>query len=407
MPIDLGAPESLTDPAGFFAALLDPDRGGGDVHRHGAPAGWAIVGHEAVAEAFRDAETLSADRVGVLERVAAARDEDFGLVVELLSGWTIFRDPPAHTRLRAPVRDAFTRRRTRSLAGRVEAVVEDAVDDMVRGAVDGVADLTGAVARPVPALVVGELLGVDPDRRPLLQAWSDDLAAIVFSLHPSATPPAPVVAAARSFHELFGDLVDRARGAGDDSLVARIADLDASFTRTELVGLCTMLLFAGHETTTSVLQSSAVLLAEDPALAAACADPDADLDPVVEELLRVAGPARTMVRKASVDHERAGVAVRAGENVLLSIAGANHDPRTFTDPGRHDWRRDPNPHLSFGWGLHHCLGAHLARLEVATFLRVLRRRVGEVRLARPSVLHGNVLGSARGPVLLDVSEVPT
>jgi len=391
--LDLGSPAAIVDPAGAFAPWLAV----GDVHRHARPKGWAVLGHAAVAEAFRDAERLSADRVVVLERVAAERGDELSLVVELLAGWMIFRDPPAHTRLRVPVRDAFTHRRVQGLAGLVEEVVEQAFDDL-EGSVDG--DLTATVAKPVPALVIGALLGLPPEERTLLQGWSDDLAAIVFSLDPRATVPGPVVRAARAFHGLFGRLVDDPPPGG---LVERIAEAVDGFSRTELVGMCTMLLFAGHETTTTMIQNATALLLERPELAEQLRAPEADLGRAVDELLRVQGPARTMARKARVDHERGGVVVRAGETVLLSIAAANHDGRVFDDPGRLDLARDPNPHLGFGWGLHHCLGAQLARLEMTTYLAVLLRRFPELRPRGPvPALAGSAMGAGRGPIRIEV-----
>jgi len=390
--VDLGRPEAIADPAAFFGPLLAV----ADVHPHGRPRGWAVLGHDAVADAFRDADHLSADRVSVLERVAARRGEELRIVVDLLSGWMIFRDPPEHTRLRVPVRDAFTHRRVQGLADLVEEVVERAFDDL-EAHPDG--NLTATVAKPVPALVIGALLGLAPDERPLLERWSDDLATIVFSLDPSATVPGPVVRAAQAFHELFGRLVDHP--PTDDGLVARIADRVEGFSRTELIGMCTMLLFAGHETTTTLIQNATALLLECPELEAHLRSPGADLDLAVDELLRVQGPARTMARKARVDHERAGVLIRAGDTVLLSISAANHDPRTFEDPGTIDLARDPNPHLGFGWGLHHCLGAQLARLEAATYLRVLLRRVPELRARGPvPPLVGSAMGAGRGPIHL-------
>lgn len=394
---DLGCTASIVDPAGYFAPWFER----GAIHRHRRPRGWAVIGHEAVASAFKDSETLSADRVSVLERVAARRSEEFRLVVDLLSGWMIFRDPPVHTRLRVPVRSAFTHRRVSDLAGLIEDIVERAFDELADTAVSGAGDLTRHVARPVPALVIGALLGVDDDDRHRLQGWSDDLAALVFSTSPSETPPAGVIRASRAFHEFFGRLVDESTRGGEDTLVARIAALDTSFSRTELVGLCTMLLFAGHETTTSLIQQMTALLLERPALAEQLRREGADLDLAVDEFLRCYGPARTMVRKVAVPHERGGARLETGETVLLSIAAANHDPRTVRDPWLLDLERDPNPHLGFGWGLHHCLGAQLARLEASTFLRVLLRRFADLQPAGDvPPLSGAVMGFGRGPIRL-------
>lgn len=394
--LDLADPASITDPAGYFAPWFEQ----GDVHwseHHGA---WVVIGHDVLSEAFRDAETLSADRITVLERVAADRPAAFATVVELLSGWMIFRDPPAHTRLRLPVRSAFTSRRVADLGPLVDEIVNEAIATMRAASVDGALDLTHHVSRPVPALVIGALLGVDPADRPLLQHWSDDLASIVFSLSPRATPPDAAIRAAQAFREFFGDLVVRA-GHDDDSLIGRIAELDDTFAPDELVGMCTMLLFAGHETTTSLIQNQTALLLERPGLEAALRADDTLIETAVDEFLRVQGPARTMVRKVAVGHERGGHRLRAGDRVYLAIAAANHDPRVFDRADRIDLARAPNPHLSFGWGLHHCLGAALARREAASVLRSLLRTFPTLEPHGPiPPLHGATMGFHRGPVLL-------
>lgn len=408
MGIDLGSATSITDPATAFAPWIEA----GDVHWSDAQRGWAVIGHDAVAEAFRDASTLSADRITVLERVAAERPDGFRVVVELLSGWMIFRDPPTHTRLRTPVRSAFTTRRVTDLTSLVEALVEDAFDEMAAAAeLDGAGsgcDFTTHVARPVPALVIGALLGVDPGDRTRLQEWSDDLASIVFSLSPRSTPPSGAMRAAASFRQLFSGLVETARQNDDDSLVGRIAALDETFEADELVGMCTMLLFAGHETTTSLLQNMVATLLEQPALADQLRSDDSLIPTAVDEFLRVQGPARTMVRKVSHDHERRGATMRAGENVFLSIAAANHDVRVFDEPASIDLGRDPNPHLSFGWGLHHCLGAGLARLEGEVVLRALLRRHPTLESCGPvPPLTGTVMGFHRGPIRLATHREPS
>ena len=395
MHLDLGSAASIVDPAGTFAPWFER----GDVHPSTDPRGVAVIGHAAVADAFRDTETLSADRVTVLERVAADRPDDFAEVVSLLSSWMIFRDPPVHTRLREPVRAAFTPRRTADLAATVEAVLSRAFDDLFAAAAsgDGTASLTEHVHAPVPALVIGALLGVPDQERAQLQAWSDALASIVFSLRPSATPSAPVVAAARAFRALFGRLIDEP--VDPDGLLAHLVASDTDLDRDQLIGTATMLLFAGHETTTNLLQQTAATLLERPDLTDALRAPGAAPDLAVEELLRTLGPARTMVRKARIDHDRAGVPIEAGTTVLLSITAANHDPRVFDDPGRFDPNRSPNPHLGFGWGLHHCLGAALARLEGVAYLRALLDRIPQLTAGAPvPPLGGGTMGFTRGPI---------
>ncbi len=396
--IDLGCPASVRDPAGYFAPWFER----GDVHWSEAQRGWAVIGHQVVADVFRDADGVSADRVTTLERVARSQPAAFRTVVELLSSWMIFRDPPAHTRLRAPVRGAFTNRRVSALQPLVDAIAAEAVDSLLHHADDGVADLTEHVSRPVPALVIGALLGVEPGDRPRLQEWSDDLAAIVFSLTPSGPHPRRVIEAADAFRSFFGELVAATR-PGDGSLLGDIVALDASFDRAELVSMATMLLFAGHETTTSLIQNVAATVLDDSALVDALRSHPDRHAAFVEEVLRTQGPARTMVRKAACDQRLGGRAVRRGDTVYLSIAAANHDPRAFDEPGRFDPSRAANPHLSFGWGLHHCLGAHLARAETLAVLGQLLHRLPDLRPAGAvPPLQGATMGFHRGPVLLAV-----
>lgn len=399
MEIDVGCPESIDDPASYFGAFAAT----GDAHRSTRPRGWALIGHEVVAEAFREETTLSADRITVLERVADRQPEEFRRVIDLLSGWMIFRDPPVHTDLRHPVRAAFTHRSIGALDAEVARVVEHAFDRWLSQN-PGASSLpiTEVVCRPVPALVIGAMLGVAPDDRTELQHWSDQLAPVVFSLQPGQVPAASVVAAADHFHRFFGDLLDRV-GADDPGLIAHLVTADTGLDRMQLIGLATMLLFAGHETTTGLMQQMTAVLCERPELAERLRSGDVDLGTAVDEFLRCYGSARTMFRKVVHRHERAGVTLEPGDTVLLSIAGANHDRRVFDDPGRFDPTRDPNPHLSFGWGLHHCLGAQLARTESVAFLRALLDRFADIRSVGPTPpLVGSTMGFGREALHLAV-----
>ena len=393
MTIDLDEPASIVDPTSYFA----PYREAGPVHWSDAHAAWIVIDHAAVAEAFRDAERLSSDRITTLERVATRRPASFQRVVELLRGWMVFQDPPRHGRLRGPVRGAFTPRRVGDLRDIVEGVVDDVVDGLPEaGTFDARADFAG----PLPALVIAAVLGVDGDDRERFQRWSDDLATIVFSTTPSSTPPDAAIEATDRFTDFFGDLIERERREPSGSLLSTmIAEAGDELALLELVGACTLLLFAGHETTTGLLTNALGLLLERPdALADLRADPSRDAA-AVEELLRMLGPTRTMFRKAAVGHERGGHWIEAGETVGIAMCAANHDPAVFRDPAKVDFGRDPNPHLSFGWGLHHCIGAHLARLEARLALRALLDRYPSLEPAGPiPTMTGTVLGYAREPV---------
>ena len=354
--------------------------------------GWLVLTHEALTDGLR-APWLSADRTGTFERMAASRPEAFGAVVELLRGWMVFRDPPAHTALRRPVQHAFTPRRIESLRADVEAITAELLDGFDGG------DLRAAYAQPLPALVIARLLDIPASDRQAFQSWSDDLAHVVFSAESTGQPPDAPIAAALRFGSYFGDLAEqRRRSPGDDLISALVASSDVE--PSELVGACTLLLFAGHETTANAIAAGAALLLEHPDQLARLRDDPSLWPSAADEVVRVGGPAKTMVRRAIEARTWFGADVAAGDRVFLVLQAGSHDPAVFADPLAFDVGRDPNPHLGFGWGIHHCLGAALARLEIEIALRRLVERFPSLRLAEPVRWGSGVLGWAvSGPVV--------
>ncbi len=396
MPIDMAAPEAFSDPAAFWAKA----REGGPVQWSDVHRAWLILTHAEVEAAFRDSTTLSADRTGPFRRAAVAKPA-FEQAAELLSGWMNFRDPPAHTRLREPVRAAFTPRAVNGLEDDIRAIVGEAMDAFPAGTVD----LNRDFARPVPALVIAAMLGVEAKDRSRLQDWSDDLAELVFAVSPSAATEAPVIHATEEFSAFFSGLIERERVAPRGNLLSTIVHSDLeSLSQTELVGACTLLLFGGHETTTTLLINALGVLLARPELMTWLRDhPEAD-ETAADEFLRVGGPGRTMVRKVAVAHERGGQRLEAGQNVFLSIEAANFDETVFAEPGKIDLERSPNPHLSFGWGLHYCLGATLARLEARIAVRMLLERFPTLRAASAvPPPRGSALGFGRRQLYVNLT----
>lgn len=391
--VDLAAQEAVRGPAAYFARAREH----GDVQWSEAQHAWVLLSHAECESAFREGETLSADRTGPFAKAAARHSQAFGVVTELLSGWMNFRDPPVHTRLREPVKAAFTPRAVAELGREVQGVVDDAIAAFP----EGVVELHTAFARPVPATVIAALLGVTGPERTLFQEWSDDLSRMVFSTDPGAEDEGPIVAAAVKFREFFSALIERERtaptGTVATSLVRNASD---ELSAMELVGACTLLLFGGHETTTTLLGNALAMLLEQPDLQAWLrTHPEAD-ETVVDEFMRTAGPARAMPRKVARDHVRGGMELKAGQTAYLAIVSANHDAGVFADPGRFDPLRDPNPHLGFGWGLHFCLGANLARLEARIALRTLLDRFARLEPAVPvPEVKASVMGFGRRPLL--------
>jgi cytochrome P450 len=361
------------------------------VHWSDAHRAWLAVSYDAVRDGFT-APWLSSDRIPSFERAAASRPAAFARVVDLLRGWMVFRDPPAHTRLRDPVRRAFTPRRLQDLAPVIERTAQGLLD---RIADDGDCDLRTTYARPLPALVIADLLAIPRDDRSAFQQWSDRLSGVVFAAESRGdTAVNAAVEATDQFVAYFGELIDhRRRHPGDDLVSALVHAAGPGAPKpAELIGACTLLLFAGHETTAGLIANgTAHLLDHDGSRRALAADPLL-WEPAVEELMRFDGPAKVMVRKAASAARWHGAEVAGGDTVFLVILAANRDPRMFAEPDRLDIEREPNPHLGFGWGLHHCLGAALARLEACIALRALFERFPAMARGAEAPWGGGVVG---------------
>jgi cytochrome P450 len=374
-PVDLVAPDAITDPLRIFEEL----RRGGDawwLERHKA---WLLLGYELNREAL-SLEQLSTDNITPLQRHLSAEDRArFKPAADLLAGWMIFNDPPTHTALRHPVRAAFTPRAVARLEASTAALVDRLLDAVDPAGFDVVDDL----AYPLPAIVIAHLLGVPADRHQEFQGWSRQLGALVMGKvsRPDAWDRA--LAAARDLEELFSVMIEDRRAHPSEDLVSTLvhgSKEDGALTDHQLVGALSLLLFGGHETTTSLLTTGALHLMGAPERQRRLA---ADPGPAVEELLRYEGPSKIVVRRVRYDGEWQGLALKAGQPVFCALMAGNHDPAQFESPGELRLDRDPNRHLSFGWGLHFCLGSQLARLEARIVLPRLFERFPDLELAVP------------------------
>ncbi len=383
--VDLGCAEINADPDGWARDRLAE----GPVQRSERNRAWLLLSYKAATEGFLDPR-LSADRTPAFRRARARRGPAFERTYELLSGWMVFRDPPTHTRLREPVRRAFTPRVVEGLRDAITSTVAELLDGFGLG--DRV-DLKERFAGPLPALVIADLLGVPRSDRPRFQAWSDRLADVVFSVDGAAVDEAAIVAATEEFIPFFGELIRQRTAKPGEDLISKVVSISHDeLSALEIVGACTLLLFAGHETTTNLIASSVRTLFDHPGEVARLGAGEVDATGA-DELLRVCGPAKSMARKVLEAHERGGHQLATGDTVFCVILTANRDPATFPVPDRLDLGREPNPHLGFGWGMHLCLGANLARLEALIALRQLYQRFpGLSPDGDLPTWHGNPLG---------------
>ena len=280
-------------------------------------------------------------------------------------------DPPEHTRLRRMLTPEFTVRRMRRLEPRIVEIVDDHLDAMEKAGPP--ADLVADFALPIPSLVICELLGVPYADRESFQRRTSKLLDL-------ALPMEERLELGRESREYMADLVAGAQAEPGDDMLGMLVREHGSGTggdlsTDELIGIAQLLLIAGHETTSNMLGLGTLALLRHPDQLALVRDEPAAVGHAVEEMLRFLGIVHSGIpRTTTEDVEVGGVAIPADSLVVLSLAGANRDPRFLTGADRLDVTRDAGGHLAFGHGVHHCLGAPLARMEMRIAFPALLRR---------------------------------
>lgn len=321
-----------------------------------------------------------------LEGVAGAETRRPILEVDRFS--LLDMEPPSHTRLRKLVQGAFIVRKIEELRPRIERLCHELLDAVESGLEkDGRVDLLPTYATPIPVIVIAELLGVPTEMSERLLRWSHDMVA-VYELRPSDEQIRKARASADEFVAFLRDYVGRRRREPRDDLLTRLIEAEEDgdrLTEDELISTCILLLNAGHEATVNVIGNGILALLQNPAqLDAWSAEPDLITPSAVEELLRFDTPLHLFNRFALEDQvveaDCGELNLTQGMEVSLILGAANRDPGVFPEPGRLDLTRAKNQHVSFGAGLHYCLGAPLARLELQIAFPILFSRLPGLRL---------------------------
>ncbi|HST86296.1 MAG TPA: cytochrome P450 [Kineosporiaceae bacterium] len=306
-------------------------------------------------------------------------------------------DPPDHTRLRTLVTKAFTVRRIEELRPRVRDLAGRLIDDLI--ALEPPVDLVENFALPLPVGVICELLGVPVEDRPRFRVWSDA------ALSTNSLTPEESMANREELRNYIRGLINAHRVTPANDLMTALIeahDLRDRLSELELVDLCMAILVAGHETTASQIPNFVYALLERPERWAQLREDPALIPAAVEELLRFVplGAAASFPRYAREDIKVGGVLVRAGEPVLVAVGAANLDALQFDTPEELRFDRKNNQHLGFGHGVHHCLGAPLARVELQEALRVLLAKLPNLSLAGDIVWKTAMI--VRGPRTMPV-----
>lgn len=374
------APETLADPYPLLARLRAED----PVHWSPRLKSWVLTRYDDVKAALLATDTMSSDRLrpffATMPGAEAARIAD---IVRYLSQWMVFKDPPEHTRLRRLAGRVFHNRSMQAMRPQVESITQWLLDRIgERERFDFIAEFAG----PLPCLVIMAMLGVPREDLAQVKRLSDEMALFIGSSRMPSDKYDTAQAATREMAGYFRDAIARRRAAPAADLLTELALLEDEGDRLsedELLAMCILLLFAGHETTTNHLANGLRALAHAPAQWARLRADQALAPAAVEELLRYDGPSGAQVRIVREAQALRGRTLNAGDRVFLMLHAANRDPLAYPEPDTLDLDRDGVPHLTFGFGTHICLGFPLARLEGQVAFRALSQRWRTVEVDGP------------------------
>lgn len=392
---DPSNPAIRANPFPFYEALQEQD----PVHWSPAIKSWVITRYDDVRQVAMS-PSMSSDRLRPFyEALKDERRDILSGVMRYLNEWLVFKAPPEHTRLRKMMNGVFSLALVRSR----QAAIEDTVAQLLQ-AIDpsDEVDFMQSVAVLLPAYVILDMMGLPRQDFGAIKQWSDDLRLFIGTSRSDEDKYKKARDGADRMSAYFRDVItQRRQSPADDVISAMLAATDAqgALGEDELVAMCMLVLFGGHETTTSLLGSAVVALLDHPEqLHKLHANPDL-IDAAVEEFLRYDGPSNSIARVAAVDHELHGQKLAAGDRVFAMINAANRDPRRFDRPHDLLLDRTPNRHLTFGQGLHFCLGAPLARLETKVCIGALAAQFPHMRLGQGGVAWLDAL-VMRGPTRL-------
>lgn len=367
----------FADPYPYFQALREHD----PVHRC-PDGGFYLTRHADCYQVYRDPTRFSSDKRQTFLPLFGADS----LLYEHHTSSLVFNDPPLHTQVRRAFGNALSPRAVAAMAAPISRVIDELLDHIEdRVEFDLVTDFAAAI----PIEVIGSLLRIPPAERGPLRRWSlAILGALEFQPNPQRL--AEGNAAVAEFLAFLDDFVQRRQHSlsdDDNDLLARLIRWQSDGYQLRGKTLYHQIIFllnAGHETTTNLISNGLLALLNQPDQLARLRHDPGLIDSTVEELLRFEAPIQLNNRLSLADTELGGVPIPAGVNITLAIAAANRDPAVFEQPDRLDICRQPNPHLSFGSGIHTCAGLHIARLEgKIAIARLLQRLPGLIQLGPP------------------------
>ena len=397
---DLLEPGLLADPYPYYRELRESR----PVHWNERWRGWIVAKYEDVYAGLHDVRMLADTISPYFETRMSPEDRKrFALTYEVLNSWPVFVDPPKHTRLRKIFARSFTPKTVQTMRGIVQAYVTEFLDGWKD---KREVDLINDFGYLLPANVIATIIGAPREDLDRFHKWSWEMNEL---LHGGVGTPSRMDRAQQSIEEfkayLEGLYAQRLKEPRDDmmSWLMEVQRADSSLTPDDVVYSCMLILNAGHETTQIMIGNTVAALLQNDQWQRLAEQPQL-VKTAIEECLRFNGPMKGTMRAAAEDMVIGGVNVKKDDRVMLLMASANRDPAQFADPERLDITRNPNPHLAFGHGIHFCLGAPLARLEVEIGLTEMARRFPKLELGSPVKYQPRILSRAiDSPLILKLA----
>lgn len=331
------------------------------------------------------------DIATILKDPARFSSQAFAAGGSFLADTLVSKDPPDHRKLRNLVNLAFTPRAVAHLKDRIAAIMQELLNEM---RAKGEMDLVSQIAFPLPARVIAEMLGVPAEDWDIFRRWAGSDAVTSNEVEDAAVGFPPTME--REMREYFSDLLEKRRRAPREDLITALsnAEIDGErLSEQELVSFCMLLLAAGQDTTKNLIANFFLTMSDHPEVYAQLVREPGLVPTAIEEVLRYLPPVWFVVRRTTVEVELSGVTIPAGQMVMPWMASANHDSGQFPDPARFDARREPNRHLTFGHGIHFCVGAPLARLEAQVALPMMLEQLRDLQVVKgvPIRIHAGLV----------------
>ncbi len=377
-PEDLFAPEVIADPYAYFGRLRETD----PVHWNPRAEMWIVTRYDDLVWLVRHHELFSSavietDRRPPRPPIDPADEPLFAEVKRFRADQLVEKDRPAHQSMRAAVHEYFTPQAMEAWRPFVRRAVAELLDEAEP---QGRMDVLEALAAPLPVRVITQMMGVPEEDREHLRHLADRL---LYINRGEPDRMRLLMEGIEGMIEYVSPKVDERAATPSDDFISVLAEAEKEgvFTRHQVLVNTALLLFAGHETTMNLICNGTLALIRHPdQWELLRADPAGAARSATEECLRYDPPVKSTQRIAAQDVERHGKTIRQGDRIRWIMAAANRDPRAFAEPDRFDVGRKPNPHVSFGAGIHYCLGASLARIEGQEVFRALAERFGTLRL---------------------------